>query len=107
MASPVPPPLAAVARPPVATPFDGDAHRAPGRSADCGLLVDAGVLTAEQFALATRIHSKVQASRPLSSVLVELKFVTEDQIRASLRSRKVYGLLATCSWNWNTSNRRS
>ncbi len=54
-----------------------------------GLLVDAGLLTSQQFALSTRIHSKVQTSRTLSSVLIELKFVTEDQIRGVLRSGRV------------------
>ena len=54
-----------------------------------GVLVDAGVLTAEQLALASRIHKKVAASRTLSSVLIELKLVTEAQIRTALRSGKV------------------
>ena len=53
------------------------------------LLVADGQLTPTQVALATRVHAKVQASRTLSSVLIDLKFVTEDQIRATLRSGKV------------------
>lgn len=54
-----------------------------------GLLVDTGALNAEQLALASRIHKKVQASRTLSSVLIELKFVTEAQIRSALRTGSI------------------
>lgn len=54
-----------------------------------GVLVDTGMLTAEQLALASRIHKKVEAARTLSSVLIELKLVTEAQIRTALRSGKV------------------
>lgn len=54
-----------------------------------GVLVDSGVLSAEQLALASRIHKKVESARTLSSVLIELKLVTEAQIRAALRSGKV------------------
>jgi type IV pilus assembly protein PilB len=52
-------------------------------------LVEAGALSAVNLALARRIHAKVQATRTLSSVLLELKHVTEEQIRAALRSGKV------------------
>ncbi|MFN7979325.1 MAG: ATPase, T2SS/T4P/T4SS family [Vicinamibacterales bacterium] len=51
-----------------------------------GALVDAGVVAADQLALATRIHAKVQTSRTLSSVLIELKLATDAQIRAALRA---------------------
>ena len=54
-----------------------------------GALVDSGVISAEQLALATRIHGKVQTSRTLSSVLVELKLATEAQIRAALRATRL------------------
>ncbi len=50
-----------------------------------GVLVDTGVLTAAQLAMASRIHKKVEASRTLSSVLIELKLVTEAQIRGAIR----------------------
>ena len=51
-----------------------------------GVLVDTGTLAADQLALASRIHKKVEATRTLSSVLIELKLVTETEIRAALRS---------------------
>ncbi len=54
-----------------------------------GALVDSGVISAEQLALATRIHTKVQTSRTLSSVLVELKLATDAQIRAALRANRL------------------
>ncbi|MEZ5418803.1 MAG: ATPase, T2SS/T4P/T4SS family [Vicinamibacterales bacterium] len=54
-----------------------------------GALVDAGVLTAEQLALATRIHAKVSATRTLSSVLVELKLCAEADIRTALRAARL------------------
>ena len=54
-----------------------------------GALVDGGVISAEQLALATRIHTKVQTSRTLSSVLVELKLATDVQIRAALRASRL------------------
>jgi type IV pilus assembly protein PilB len=54
-----------------------------------GVLVDNGVITAEQLALASRIHKKVAASRTLSSVLIELKLATEAQVRGALRTGKV------------------
>jgi len=52
-------------------------------------LVEAGALSAVNLALARRIHAKVQATRTLSSVLLELKHVTEEQIRAAIRSGRV------------------
>ena len=52
-------------------------------------LLAAGHLAAGQLALARRIHSKVRATRTLSSVLLELRHVTEDQIRDVVRSRQV------------------
>ena len=92
MASPVPSPVDSVAKPAAAPPA-GVSVDQPGPPPVgvqvAGLLMDAGVLTATQYALATRIHSKVQTSRTLSSVLIELKCVTEEQIRGVLRSGKV------------------
>lgn len=87
----------------MATPLSStarDDHRQPGGPADrttapsvglriAGALVDRGVLTAEQLALATRIHAKVAASRTLSSVLVELKLATDQQIREALRNARL------------------
>ena len=92
MSSPVPPQLDVASRPAAATPRGVSADRPPTPPVGvqvAGLLVEAGILTSEQLALATRIHSKVQTSRTLSSVLIELKFVTEEQIRGVLRSGKV------------------
>jgi type IV pilus assembly protein PilB len=54
-----------------------------------GILVDTGVLSADQLALASRIHKKVAATRTLSSVLIELKLVTDAQIRAALRAGRL------------------
>lgn len=54
-----------------------------------GVLVDDGVLTAGQLALASHVHKKVAASRTLPSVLIELKLATEAQIRGALRTGKV------------------
>jgi type IV pilus assembly protein PilB len=48
-------------------------------------LLAAGHLTADQLALATRVHAKVAATRTLTSVLVELKHVTDDHIRDVMR----------------------
>ncbi len=73
---------------PVPSPSDSVASTPVGVQV-AGLLMDAGLLTETQFALATRIHSKVQTSRTLSSVLIELKCVSEEQIRGVLRSGKV------------------
>ena len=53
------------------------------------VLVDTGVITAAQVALASRIHGKVAASRTLSSVLIELKLVTDADIRTALRSGRI------------------
>ena len=91
MASPVPSPIDSTARPGAATPgVSVDPPRVASVAEQlAALLVADGQLTPTQVALATRVHAKVQTSRTLSSVLIELKFVTEDQIRATLRSGKV------------------
>jgi type IV pilus assembly protein PilB len=92
MASPVPSPIDSPARPAAVTlpsvPADRSAPPPVGVQV-AGLLMDAGLLTSSQYALSTRIHSKVQTSRTLSSVLIELKAVTEEQIRGVLRSGKI------------------
>lgn len=53
------------------------------------LLREAGRLSAEQLTLATRVHSKVRTTRTITSVLLELKFVTEEHVRQALRSGRV------------------
>ncbi len=91
MASPIPSSFDSVATPAAGTP-GVSIDRPPVASVAeqlAALLVAAGQLTPTQVALATRVHAKVQASRTLSSVLIELKFVTEEQIRAALRSGTV------------------
>ena len=89
MASHVPSPLG-----PAAPSTAGTSSVSADRPASVGaqvaaLLVDNGLLTAGQLALATRVHAKVQASRTLTSVLLELKHVTAEQVRDVLRSGKV------------------
>ncbi len=49
----------------------------------------AGHLSADGLARAERVHAKVKTSRTLSSVLLELRLVTEEQIRDVLRSGQV------------------
>ena len=95
MASHVPPQLGAVA-PPVAVPPAGTTDQPPALPVGvqiAGLLVEAGELTTDQLALATRIHAKVQTSRTLSSVLIELKFVTDDKVRLVVRTGKIVATL--------------
>jgi type IV pilus assembly protein PilB len=50
------------------------------------MLVEAGHLSADQLRIATRIHAEVQATRTLTSVLLEKKAVTPQQLRDVLRS---------------------
>jgi type IV pilus assembly protein PilB len=49
------------------------------------LLVAGGFLTSEQLSYAKRIQSKLETSRSTLDVLKELKFVSEDQIRETIR----------------------
>jgi type IV pilus assembly protein PilB len=48
------------------------------------LLVHHGYITAEQLRYATRICSKLQSARTLVSVLLELRFITTEKLRAAL-----------------------
>lgn len=48
-------------------------------------LLASGHLAADQLALTLRVHGKVATTRTLTSVLVELKHVTDEQIREVLR----------------------
>jgi type IV pilus assembly protein PilB len=52
-------------------------------------LLAAGCLDAGTLRLARRVHAKVRATRSLSSILVELRHVTPDQIREVLRQQRV------------------
>lgn len=52
-------------------------------------LLDAGFLDEGTLRLARRVHGKVRATRTLSSILVELRHVTADQIREVLRQQRV------------------
>ena len=56
-------------------------------------LVETGVLRPDQLALARRIHDRVRGGRTLSAVLLELGFVTEEQIRQVLRDQAVHAQL--------------
>ncbi|MEZ5290698.1 MAG: hypothetical protein R2745_06425 [Vicinamibacterales bacterium] len=49
-------------------------------------LLAGGHLTPAQLGLATRVHAKVKATRTFTSVLLEMKHVSEAQVRAALRS---------------------
>ncbi|MBL8136267.1 MAG: type II/IV secretion system protein [Acidobacteria bacterium] len=75
-----------------------DTHTAPSPSAATAVpvgeqfaafLVASGQLAPDQLRLAARVHSKVKTTRTLTSVLVELKHVTADQIREALRSGQI------------------
>jgi type IV pilus assembly protein PilB len=66
---------------------------APGTVADesvglhiAALLVGAGLLTTEQLHHAERVHRKIRPARTLLSILIELQYVEEQTIRATLRS---------------------
>ena len=52
------------------------------------LLVGAGLLSPEQLRHAQRIQSKVKSSRTLLSILTELRYVDEAAIRATLRASR-------------------
>lgn len=56
-------------------------------------LVAAGQLTPDQLRLAGRVHGKVKTTRTLTSVLLELKHVTEDQLREALRAGTIHAPL--------------
>ena len=78
--------------PPSPPPAGAGAEALPARpvgSQVADLLIEAGHLSAEQLALANRIHAKVRATRTLTSVLLERKAVTDEQVRGALRSGRV------------------
>ncbi|MBM3770886.1 MAG: type II/IV secretion system protein [Acidimicrobiia bacterium] len=52
------------------------------------LLEGAGLLTPEQLKHAKRVHAKLGPTRTLSSILIELGFVYEAALRATLRARQ-------------------
>jgi type IV pilus assembly protein PilB len=53
------------------------------------LLVGVGHLTEEQLRYAQRVHSKLSTKKTLLSVLEELKYVTEHQVRETLRANRI------------------
>lgn len=65
----------------------GPAPSAGSRIAD--LLVQVGVITADQLRYALRIQAKLPTQRTLVSVLEELRFSTEEQVRQVLRAHNV------------------
>ncbi len=52
-------------------------------------LVRAGHLTADQLRYAQRVHTKLGTNRTLLSVLEELRFITPQQVRETLRTHRV------------------
>lgn len=53
-----------------------------------GLLVQDGVITAEQLAYAKRVRTKLPAPRPVLQVLQDLRYVTREQLQNSLRAHR-------------------
>ena len=49
-------------------------------------LVSAGSITPEQLKHAQRVHARVRSSRTLLSILIELQYVEEPAVRATLRA---------------------
>ncbi|MGD9183430.1 MAG: GspE/PulE family protein [Desulfobacterales bacterium] len=60
-------------------------------------LLKSGSLTDKQIEYARRVQSKLEAARPLLQVIKELKFITDEQIKAAIRknpiSMRIGGLL--------------
>jgi type IV pilus assembly protein PilB len=60
-------------------------------------LLKSGSLTDKQIEYARRVQSKLETSRPLLQVIKELKFITDEQIKTSIRenpvSMRIGGLL--------------
>lgn len=69
-------------------PGPGDAA-APPRTSIPGLLVGAGLVTAEQLEYAERVQSKLVTPKPLLQLLKELKYVSDAQLREVMQSQKV------------------
>jgi type IV pilus assembly protein PilB len=53
------------------------------------LLVKEGVITADQLKHGRRIRSKLSGQRTLISVLQELRYVTDEEVRNTLRTRRL------------------
>ena len=53
------------------------------------LLLQEGIITAEQFRYARRVHEKVQSTKTLIDVLLELEYLTREQLTATLRKKSV------------------
>lgn len=83
------PPTPVLPATPPAPAIEAPAATTPVGLQIAGMLVETGGITAEQLALATRIHKKVGASRSLSSVLTELKLATDADLRAMLRTGRI------------------
>ncbi len=54
-----------------------------------GLLIDDGVLNETQVAYAARIQTKVKSDKPLLEIIKELGYLTEEQLRLTLRNNKL------------------
>ena len=53
-------------------------------------LIEQGLLTTEQLRHAKRVRAKLDANRPLLSVLTALHYVDEEQVRTALRARRLH-----------------
>ena len=61
---------------------------------NCGVeiaqvLIEQGLLTSEQLRHGQRVLAKLEAGRPLLSVLTALHYVDEEQVRTVLRARRL------------------
>jgi type IV pilus assembly protein PilB len=54
-----------------------------------GLLLEEGVITAEQLRYARRVHDKVKSTKLLIDVLQDLEYLTREQLSATLRKKSV------------------
>ena len=52
-------------------------------------LLKSGSLTDKQIEYARRVQSKLEAARPLLQVIKELKFITDEQIKAAIRKKPI------------------
>ncbi len=76
---------------PPAAPAETPALRAIGDTGMeiAALLVQAGVLRAEQVAYARRVRAKLPPGRPLLRVLSDLGYVSDEQVHAALRANRL------------------
>jgi len=54
-----------------------------------GLLIDDGTLTEQQVQYAQRVQSKIKTEKPLLSIIKELDYLNDEQLRKTLRKHKL------------------